>query len=86
MGETPKPRSESLDVARASRPWDLSLKAFSCWVELDFRISWGGEFNLASVESPSSGYTPWSGRIGYGIMSAPALRPRRVPRLINLMP
>jgi hypothetical protein len=29
MGEMPKPRSELLDVARASRPWDLSLKAFS---------------------------------------------------------
>jgi hypothetical protein len=31
MGETPKPRSEPPDVARASRPWDLSLNAFSCW-------------------------------------------------------
>jgi len=31
MGETPKPRSESLDVVRESRPWDLSLKAFSRW-------------------------------------------------------
>jgi hypothetical protein len=37
-------------------------------------------------ESQSSGYTPWPGYTDGGMMSAPAIRPVRVPRMLNLMP
>ena len=32
------PRLEPPDVARASRPWDLSLKSFSRWCSIGFPV------------------------------------------------
>jgi len=38
MGGTPMPRSEWIEVAWASRPWDWSLNASSRWYQAAVRV------------------------------------------------